>query len=93
MSLTDPRASTLRRIKGSVFEERRLKRQSGKLEGNPVGAIDVTGLRRVARLESGDGCLGIGNPVVELAAHREQSDALAHQIRTAAHGFGQRSAQ
>ena len=35
MSLTEPRASTLRRIKGSVFEVRKLKRHSGNSKDTP----------------------------------------------------------
>src|ERR1700734_4083999 len=39
-----------------------------KFEGYPVGAIQNDGLRCIACLEGSDGRLGVGDPVVELAA-------------------------
>src|SRR5882724_6860707 len=42
-----------------------------KLERHAVGAIEGDGLRRVALLERGDGRLGVGDAVVQLAADRK----------------------
>src|SRR6185437_7107314 len=61
----------------------------GEFEGHPVGAVEHDGLRRIARFEGGDGGPGIGHAVVELAAHGEKADALAHQLGERQAGLAQ----
>src|SRR5258706_15495627 len=59
-----------------------------ELEGHTVGPIEDDGLRRIACFEGRDGRLGIGNPKIELAADRKQSDPLVHQLGERLPGLG-----
>ena len=78
------RVSTLSRITGSVFDMRRLKRQSGNSSPRPSVSSTLQGCGCVATAHTRHGRGGIRQPAIDLAADGIAGNALGHQSRTAA---------
>ena len=80
-SSASPRDSTFRRSKGSVFELRRLKRQSCERYAQPVGKVQLGAIVGEMLFDRLNDRLCIGYGVIQLATAGECGDALIHQTR------------